>query len=132
MLELVQSLFTHQFEAALSTLGFAIARCPDEIWNAPVANYPFSQVAFHTLFYADYYLGPNEASFREQPFHRDNTALFGNYEQAEDVEPVTLYTREQLRLYLGFCRQKAIDILAAETEASLAAPAQFARRNFTR
>jgi hypothetical protein len=132
MEHLVKQLIDNQFQASLSTLAFCVEKCPDSDWNLPVARYPFSQVAFHTLFFADYYLGLDAESFRSQPFHLANTELFADYEQLEDREPTSLYTRLQIRTYLQFCHEKATAAIAAETESSLSAPAKFARRNFTR
>jgi len=132
MIETVKHLIASQFEASLCTLGHCVARCPDELWNARVARYPFCQVAFHTLFFADVYLGLDAESLRRQPFHLANPDLFGDYEQLEDREPVSLYTRPQIETYLDFCRRKARETLAAETADDLAAPARFARRDFSR
>lgn len=87
---------------------------------------------FHTLFYADFYLGQDEESFRRQPFHVDNQHWFGDYEQLEDREPVSLYDRPSIRAYLEHCRRKATDVIAAETEDSLTAKCGFPWRQFSR
>ena len=76
MLDTVKELMAHQFEAALCTLNACIDRCPERFWKAPVGNLAFCQVAFHALFFADLYLGPNEESLRGQQFHRDNEHSF--------------------------------------------------------
>ncbi len=57
MVDTLKELITNQFEAALCTLSACIDECPEAAWNAPVANLAFCQAVFHTLFYADYYLG---------------------------------------------------------------------------
>ncbi len=132
MLDTTKKLIAHQFEAALCTLNTCIDRCPDASWNAPVGNQPFCQVVFHALFFADYYLGPDEESFRGQPFHRDNEAFFADYEQLEDREPVSLYRLAAIRKYMEHCRKKASDIIASETAESLSGPARFERRDFSR
>jgi hypothetical protein len=132
LLETLKTLTTRQFEAALCTLSSCIDRCPEANWNARVANLAFCQVAFHTLFYTDYYLGPNEKSFREQPFHRDNPRFFRDYEEFEDRAQVLLYDRPAINSYLTHCRNKAAQAIAAETAESLVAPCGFARRNFSR
>lgn len=132
MTEAVKQLLTSQYEAALCTLAHCVARCPEPQWNAPVARYPFCQVAFHTLFFADVYLGRDADALRRQPFHLANAELFAGYEQMEDREPVSLYTRAQIEMYLDFVHEKAVATIAAETAADLSAPAQFARRNFSR
>ncbi len=132
MIETFKRLIASQFEASLCTLAFGIERCPAELWNARVAKYPFCQVAFHTVFFTDFYLGPDADSLRQQPFHLANPILFGDYEQLQDREPQSVYKRSQLKSYLEFCRTKAVTTIAAEDEVSLNAPANFARRNFTR
>jgi hypothetical protein len=132
MIETVKQLIVSQFEASLCTLAHCVAKCPDAVWNAPVAKYPFCQVAFHTLFFADFYLGPDAESLRGQSFHLENPVLFGDYEQLQDREPESLYERPQIVTYLDFCRRKAATTIAAETAESLCAPAKFPRRNFSR
>jgi hypothetical protein len=132
MVEVVKRLIVSQFEASLCTLDHCITSCPEKLWQAPVAKYPFSQVAFHTLFFADYYLESHPDSLRQQPFHLANPTLFGDYEQLEDREPVSLYDKPQIETYLDFVRKKAVATIAAETEADLCAPTRFPRRNFSR
>lgn len=132
MIDAVKQLLANQFEASLCTLYHCVARCPDRLWNAPVARYPFCQVAFHTLMFVDVYLGLDEESVRGQPFHLANPQLFGDYEQLADREPVSLYEKSQIIQYLDFCRTKAATTIAAETAADLAAPTRFPRRNFSR
>jgi hypothetical protein len=133
MIDLFKELVEHQFEAALCTLSICIEKCPDAAWNAPVANYKFCQVAFHTVFYADYYLGPpDEQSFREQPFHREYAGFFRDYEEFIDRQPVLLYDRPTVEKYVEHCRRKALLAIAAETAQSLAAPCGFPRKSFSR
>ena len=130
--ETYQQLLASQFEASLCTLGHCLARCPGDLWSARVVLYPFYQVAFHALIFADLYLSADEESFRQQPFHLANRELFRDYEQLEDREPVLFYDRSQLLTYLAFCRSKAVATMAAETFATLSAPARFAGKNFSR
>jgi glutamine synthetase len=132
MLDTFKKLTISQFEAALCTLNACVERCPDANWNGRVGSYVFCQVAFHTLFYADYYLGPDDDSFRRQPFHRDNAEFFGNYEEFQDREPTSLYDRASIGRYVEHCRRKAAEVIAAESEATLTGPSGFERRNFSR
>ena len=132
LLDTFRQLVANQYEAGFCVLAHCAARCPDALWNAPVAKYPFSQVLFHTLFFADCYLGPDEESLSRQPFHLENRELFADYEQLQDREPTALYTRGQIALYLDFCRRKAATILDEESEQTLCAPTRFPRRNFSR
>lgn len=132
MIETFKCLIASQFEASFRMLGHCVERCPDELWTVRVAKYPFCQVTFHALLFADFYLSSDADSFRQQPFHLTNAKLFGDYEQLQDREPISLYERSQVEGYLEFCRSKAATTIAAETEESLNAPAKFNRRNFSR
>src|SRR5687768_17289709 len=113
MLETCKTLIANQFEAALCTLSKCIDFCPESNWNAPVGNYLFSQVVFHTLFYADYYLGVSDDDFRRQPFHREHVDFFRCYEEFEDHEPTLLYDRAGIKTYFAHCRSKASLTIAA-------------------
>jgi hypothetical protein len=132
MLDVFKDVFVHQFEAALSTLNACIDRCPETAWNEPVANLAFCQVAFHTLFFTDLYLGQNIESLRDQQFHRDNADFFRDYEELEDRKQQLLYDQPSIKEYLAHCRQKALVVVAAETADSLAALAGFTWLKFTR
>jgi len=87
---------------------------------------------FHTLFYADFYLGQNEESFRCQSFHHANERFFGDYEEFEDRAPQSLYDKSSIKKYMEHCRTKAAQVIAAETADSLNARAGFERRTFSR
>jgi hypothetical protein len=128
MLKTVVELIARQFEAALCTLAVCVDRCPGASWNGPVANLAFCQVAFHTLFYADYYLGPDDDSFRQQVYHREHAEVFRDYEELEDRPQRLLYDKAAIRDYLAFCGRKLRDALAAETEESLPGSCGFRRR----
>ena len=120
MLDTLKELIGNQLQAALCTLDSCIDKCPEAAWDAPVANLAFCQVAFHTLFFADFYLGRSERGFREQPFHRDNPQFFRDYEELEDRKQVLLYDRVTLNAYLEHGRAKGEAVLAEETVDSAA------------
>ena len=132
MLETLKQLLTNQYAAALCTLNACIDRCPEAAWNAPVGNLAFCQVVFHTIFYADYYLGPGERGFRDQLFHRTHPGFFRDYEELEDRVPVLLYDRPMIKSYLEHCHHKAVDVIAKESAESLAGSSGFERRTFSR
>jgi hypothetical protein len=128
-------LIAAQFEAGLCTLGHCIAWCPEALWPARVVRYRFCQVAFHVLFFADYYLEQDPDSFDSQPFHLATPTLFGalrDDEEPLDAHGDPVYPRAEVQAYLDYCRRKALDTLAAETEQTLSAPAKHPRRNFSR
>jgi hypothetical protein len=120
MLDVFKQLIANQFEGVLCMLAACVQRCPDDRWNEPVANLKFCQAVFHALFYTDVYLGRNYASLRDQPFHREHAAVFGDYEEREDRPPQALYDKPFITAYLQHCRAKAARVIADETAESLA------------
>jgi hypothetical protein len=46
-----------QYHAALEALRLAIEQCPSNLWNDPADSFAtYWRVAYHTLFFTDYYL----------------------------------------------------------------------------
>jgi hypothetical protein len=132
MLDTLKTLTLHQYEAALCTLNACIDRCPESSWHARVANYLFSQLAFHTLIFTDLYLGGGEESIGRQPFHVANAQVFADYEEFADRPPRNRYERAWVKQYLEHCRRKAAEVIASETAETLAGPSGFDWRKFTR
>jgi hypothetical protein len=132
MLDLFKTSMTSQFEAVFCTMNACIEQCPDVGWDAPVVNLRFCQVVFHALFFSDYYLGENEAAFRQQPFHLANPGIFGDYEELEDRPQQHTYDKSTTQRYLAHCRDKAVAVIAAETIQSLGAERAFDRRDLPR
>lgn len=132
MLEAFKKTLGNQFDAAFCTLGVCVDRCPDEVWRAPVAKLKFCQVAFHTLFFADLYLGKDLESFRQQGFHSDNEAIFADYEELDDRAPQHVYEKQFIRAYLQHCRDKAKSVLAAETAEALSETSRLSRKAISR
>ena len=119
MIDTYKELISNQFEAAFCMLASCVDRCPETNWNAPIANLKFCQVAFHALFFADVYLGPDLKSLREQPFHRDNATVFADYEELEDRVQQAAYEKPFIKAYLQHCREKGSQVVAAETAETL-------------
>ena len=132
MLDVYRKLTQNQFSPALCTLNACIEACPYSAWNAPVGGRIFCQVAFHTLFFADYYLQPNEEGLEQQPFHLQHKAMFRDYEELQDREPESLYDKADVLEYVQFVRGKADRVIGSETETVLSGPSGFERRSFTR
>jgi hypothetical protein len=132
MLDIYKDLIASQFEAALCTLDICIDRCPDESWDAPVANLAFCQAVFHVLFFTDYYLGSEEQDLLQQPFHQQHKDYFRDYEELQPRKQELLYDRPTTKSYLQHCRSKAADVIAAETAELLNGPSGFKAREFSR
>jgi hypothetical protein len=128
MTDTLRQLLANQYEAALRTLDVCIKRCPDSSWHAPVANLKFCQAVFHTLFFADVYLGHDEDAVRRQPFHGEHASFFADYEELEDRPQRNVYEKPFIVKYLAHCRDKAREVIRSETAESLGAPAGFGRK----
>ena len=125
MIEHVRQILTGQFEAALCMLHATVKQASSEHWEAPVANLSLRQVAYHTLFFTDYYLSPSEDAFVLRELHQR-----GGDERQPVVSPGL--PQDETQAYLALCRQKALATFAAETEQSLQGPSGFARKQFSR
>lgn len=132
MLKLQREIIANQFEAVLCTLDICIDRCPDDAWDAPVANLAFCQAVFHVLFFTDYYLGSEEQDLRQQPYHQEHQDYFGDYEELQPRKQEFLYDRPTTKSYLQHCRNKAAEVIAAETADILSGPSGFKPREFSR
>lgn len=121
-----------QYAAALCTLNRCIDRAPASIWNEPVGNLRYCQIAFHTLFFTDFYLEAGEGSIADQDFHRDRPHFFRDYEELQDRPQQYLYDLADVRDYLQYCVQKSARVVTSETEQVLTAPCSFSRRTCSR
>jgi hypothetical protein len=96
-----------QFGAAIDMLDRAIGTCPDELWQArlfPVRSgqpefAEFWYVAFHALFWLDFYLSDSAAGFAPP-------APFTLAELEEGLLPERVYTKAELQTYLSHGRDK--------------------------
>jgi hypothetical protein len=125
MIEFVKTILFGQFEAALCMLNDCVRKCPPEQWEGKIANDSFRQVAYHTAFYVDYYLSPNEHAFQIREWNRR-----GGDERGTTASPGL--SGDETLTYLAVCRQKLVETLAAETLESLQGPSGFSRLPFTR
>lgn len=118
-----------QFGAAIDALDKAVQDCPDDLWTgglwkvhweSPDApdEAEFWYIAYHTIFWLDVYLsGEVEGFTPPTPF------TLSEFDPAGAL-PDRTYTKEELRVYLAYTRQKCQSTLAALTE-------QTARRQIT-
>lgn len=120
MIDTLKNLIIHQFSASLDTLNYCIESCPDAEWQKDHKDAPFSQVVFHTLFYADFYLGRDSIPFKEQPFHIEHKDIFSEYEEMEDKIPENRYEKPFCLDYLAHCKAKLKATVEAETAETLA------------
>lgn len=113
-----------QFGAAIDMLDNAISACPPETWRKRIWGDPatsgvsaeFWSVTFHTLFWLDLYLsGTFEGFAPPPPFTMDELT----------DKPAHPYTKDELRTYLAFTRQKCHATIAALSDETAARPFDF-------
>lgn len=127
MSDFARQIITGQFEAALAMMADCVEQCPDEHWDDKIAKYPFWLVAYHTLCFVDLYLSPDEKAFK--PRADLHPAGWSEY---DDEYPSRRFDKSEITRYLTICREKASEILAAETPASLEGPSGHSRLAFSR
>lgn len=99
-----------QFGAAIDMLENAMIACPDALWCDRSRRPEFWYVAYHTLFFLDFYLSGSAKGFRPPaPFRLDET-------DPDAPLPEQPYTKEELRAYLEFGREKCRTTIDAMTE----------------
>lgn len=99
-----------QFLATLEMLKMAIEQCPDEIWTDPKPKNKFWHIAFHSLFYAHFYLHPTEGDFVAWKKHRDLVSL---EPAADDQNSVKPYSKSEVLEYLVFCQKQVKEKVSA-------------------
>ena len=132
MLDYFKKLTISQYHAALQTLEDCIDHCPNEQWIGKVANHSFSESAFHALFFADVYLSQDLDELKNQAFHNQHAAEFGDYEELENKIPENTYTKAFMKDYVNYCRRKVDSVLGNESEDSLKAKSKIPWQEITR
>lgn len=105
MSSFIQEELGKQFGAGLDMLSDSIGTCPDAIWQS---DGRFSQMAYHTLFFLDYYLTKEPVGF-SQPSHF-------SYSEFEEEPELVIFSKAELILYLNDCRSKARDFIFSTDE----------------
>jgi hypothetical protein len=114
-----------QFGAAIDMLENAIRLAPPNVWGDGSKPMEFWYVAYHTIFFLDYYLSDTSEGFAPPaPFSLSEL-------DPEGVAPDRVYSKEELLGYLGHGRDKCRRTLAALTDEAAAAPCRFERRDMS-
>ena len=99
----LKNILWQQFGASIDMLENAVEACPAEVWNR---ESQFWYVAYHTIFYLDYYLSEEAENFTPPtPFTLSEL-------DASGLLPERVYTKDELVAYLKFGRQKCHDLIA--------------------
>ncbi|MCH7878473.1 MAG: DinB family protein [candidate division Zixibacteria bacterium] len=99
-----------QFGAAIDTLKNAINTCPDELWGDQTRFHQFWYMAYHTLFYLDFYLSADVENFNpKEPFTLSELDPSG-------VLPDRVYSKAEMLDYLAYGRKKCHETIMSMTE----------------
>jgi len=98
-----------QFSAAIQMLRLAVDACPEELWDDRSDGSPFWHLAYHALFYVDFYLSDDEKSFHAMDFHEDKMQFLpGDYGEYGGIvtTPDRALRKDQLLDYADHCLSK--------------------------
>jgi len=116
-----RSIVWSQFGAAIDMLGNAVDHCPDALWGDRSKKPEYWYLVFHTLFWLDLYLsGPVEGFKPPAPYGLEELDPAG-------VLPDRVYTKAEMKTYLGHCRAKCRSVVESLTDARAAERLQFGR-----
>lgn len=96
----------------------------EETWTANVRGIPFWHIAYHTIFYLDFYVG--DSPDLKESFTCVDFAVDGD----SDLEgiPSKVFTKNQLLKYVDETEQKCNDIIQNLDAESFARPTAFERK----
>ena len=110
--EQLRTIVWKQYGAAIDMLENAIRTCPEQVWGDRTKNPEYWYVAYHTIFWLDYYSSESADGFTPpKPFGLEEMDPAG-------LLPNRVYSKEELLIYLEYGRQKcraAIRSLTAES-----------------
>lgn len=98
-----------QFGASVDMLENALVMCPENLW---ATDAKFWYIAYHTLFYLDYYLSEDPDAFTPPP-----PFTLSEFDPSGKM-PERIYSKSELLNYLSGCRvkcKKLIEGLNKET-----------------
>ena len=85
----------------------ALVAYPNELWNT---DSKFWYNAYHSLFYLDYYLTDEPENFFAA------ISIYTFEIDPSGIMPDRVYSKEELLVYLRFCRDKCHDFIAGLTD----------------
>lgn len=120
-----RTILWHQFGAAIDMLENAIVACPDALWSDRAQQPEFWYLAYHTLFFLDYYLSDTAEGFAPpEPFTLEELDPAG-------VLPARPFTKDELLRYLAHGRAKSRALVAGLTDERAAEVRAFIGRERT-
>lgn len=95
-----KTLIWQQCDAAIKTLELTIRKCPVELWDKSQMERPFWYIAFHTVFFLDYYSTGNETGYLPPaPFTLSELDPSGRM-------PERVYSADEILAFLQLARDR--------------------------
>src|ERR1700710_1245945 len=108
------------YQPALAMLDNCIDLCPDKLWADTRYSNPFWHVAYHTLFYTDFYLSDSPETFKPWTEHLPTYNALGDVAPGGQKVVISLvYSKPQVKSYLSALIESLTDRI---NEAKLAEP----------
>ena len=108
-----------QFAATIQMMRAAMEACPDQLWDDRTDGTPFWHLAYHGLFFTDFYLSGEEKTFEARDFHEDKSHFLpGDYQEFGGIvtTPAFSYSRGQLLAYADHCLAKCDETFGTLTD----------------
>jgi hypothetical protein len=99
----IKSALKGQYHAGLAMLRQCVERCPADLWTSGTHPRTYWRIAYHAVFFADFYMVQNEEAFTPWARHREDVDCL--WETPPVVEP---YTQDEMLEY--------IDLLVARVD----------------
>lgn len=96
----INSYVLSQFGASIQMLENAVEMCPEHAWNQTKDSSDFWYIAYHTIFWLDFYLTESPEEFK--PFQNFGITEF----DPEGILPDKVYSKEELQEYINHCKNK--------------------------
>lgn len=108
-MEALRSALKSQYHATFAMLRAAIRDCPEELWTSSDGHAnPYWRIAYHTLYYTDLYLQPNNKVFR--PWEHNQRGIQRLERQRKSYRP---YTKAEVLDYWRVCDSNVDDAVEA-------------------
>jgi len=132
MQDLIKQSLEDQMSASLQMLKACVDLCPADVWaDEEIGERVFWEVAYHIAFYADLYLSPHLDEYTGEPaWAWPNAAGLGRimeppFDPIPDDQIGPVLDREKVAAYIDDSIAKLHDVMANETEATLAGESGF-------
>ena len=110
MINKLKETIWNQFGAAIDMFENAINACPEKLWGNQIGEREFWYLAYHTLFWLDFYLSDSPDNF--QPPKPFTLSEF----DPEGALPERIYSKVEMINYLDHSRKKCKKRIQALTE----------------